>query len=143
MNATKPVRKRAIQTATEKVEIPNELKKLAVDFYTNNKVSNAAKGKADKARKALYAGMKEGALLSFDFLTNVDGAELLLEAKVGAKEETYVDITELAGLVKSDVLLQIVSASLKAVEEHAGKEVLARCTHVRKCAENVSVGPKK
>jgi hypothetical protein len=138
-----PRRRRAVATAEFLPEIPAELQEHAAVFYRQNQASNAAKRLADAARKALYAGMKDAGLDSFEFPANIDGRGLFLQAVLETPLSTVVDVARLRKEVSDEQFLQIVSASLKAVETVAGREVLTRCSSTVSGTENVKVGPKK
>lgn len=142
--ATTRTRKRRGVAPSNPTEVPTELSTLAVEYYTNNKLANACKGKAEKAREKLYGGMKDAGIATFDLQTNVDGKPLLLEASVApGAEKREVDIAKLRKLVSEEDFAAIVSATVGKVEEIAGKDVLARCTTTVAGKENVTVKPKK
>lgn len=97
-----------------------ELLQLTEEFYTANKEANAAKAKADKAKKALDRLMSQNEIDRVD--TEVDG--VAVEALYEGGTENVVDIQALRKLVGEQTFLEIVSASQKSVSDHLGDNVL-------------------
>lgn len=133
-------RKRVTTTAAQ----PARIEVLMREFYIANKDCNAAKAKAEKARKELYQLMKDEKKNSHvATVINSDGLPLPLIAEVGASEKNEVDIVKLRKLVGEDVFMQCVSATQSAVKDVAGENI-CNLTLVKKVGtENVSVSIKK
>lgn len=114
------------------------------EFYKENSASNAAARKAEKAREQLLAAMtKEGLTVHTCEATNSAGQSLPLVANIKASEREVMDIQKLKTLVTGDVFDKCISASKKAVEEHAGTAVATAAAVVRKGEPNVSVAVRK
>jgi hypothetical protein len=147
MENTKPARKRTRKSraiageATTKVT--PEMKQLAAEFHRENTASNAAKNKADKARKKLYAGMKAAGVKTFDLVTSIEGKDISLEATVEAKDSTYIDTAILASIVSKEQFEQIVTAAKGTVEKIAGTDVAVRASKTKTGSENVTIKVKK
>lgn len=142
-------RKRAVTTREGKIEIPNELSRLAVTYYTENKAMNAAKNKSEKARKELYGGMKERGIKSFDLTTNIDGSPIILDVEIGdGRATTEVSVEKLfelqaKGRISKENLIAMLSATVGKVEEIGGKDILAQVSSSKPGTENVKVAPHK
>ncbi len=144
-NTQAPPKRRSLATAGAK-ETPVELKKLAKEFYFSNKEANAASTKASKARKALFAGMKEVGLRMFGFKATKEGSSIELVAEVSeGRPSTKVNIEKLRKIVKNDEkFMGYVSMSKTAVVETFGGSVADQvCETIPNTNESVSVGPKK
>ena len=120
-----------------------EIRKLARETFINNKEMNAAKRKSDATRKQLYKEMKDHGLESFDFETTIDGEKFRLTSEIGSRNITVIDVNALRSIVDDDTFMKICSASQKSVVEHAGTEVLTRCSTSKRGSENVTVSPTK
>jgi hypothetical protein len=144
MATTRTRKARGVAPQVAPTETPLELQTLAVEHYTNNSQMNACKGRAEKARKLLFAKMTDSGIKSFDLATNIDGKPVLLEAIVApSNSRTTVDIDKLRKTVSAEDFYAIVSATAKAVVDVAGKDVLARCSTIEPGTNNVTVKPKK
>lgn len=133
-------------TSTAVKAVPTELTALAVEHYVENKKANAASGKSNKARAALYGGMKNEGFAAFDVTTNIDGKPVILHAEIGAGSQEKVDSEKLFALYKSGRIkeadfIATISAT-KAAVESLGKDIFAQCAMSVTLAENVTVKPK-
>jgi hypothetical protein len=146
--APTPVRKRVRSVEggkTEtKVSVSLELKKLAAEHFRQNNIANAAKNAADKARTALYGGMKNDGVSSFDFDTTIDGKKVSLTSAIApGRNTTVIDVVKLRKQGDEETFLKTVTATVGKVTEFYGSQVVAQCGTVVAGAENVSVKPTK
>ena len=117
-------------------------KALARTFYLENAAMNKAKKTSEAARKDLFAALELEGITDFAFgTTNEAGEALRLRVKVETPAAESIDVALLKGLVDEATFLKIVSASKKAVEEHADKAILPRVTVKEWGTRNVSVKP--
>lgn len=138
------VRRRSLDVQGN-AKVPEELLGLAKEFYFANEEANAAGNKAKKARAALFSGMKDAGLTSFDVPASSGGATITLVAVVGeGRATTPVDVEKLRKLLNDDKkFMEIVSATKKAVVTHCGTAVADRVCLSEPGAETVTVKIKK
>ena len=122
-----------------------ELRKLVVAAYRNNREANKAKKVYEVSRGALLAAMGKHSRKHFvTGAVDVGGGTLSsLEAIVAAPEGNDIDVSKLRTLVTDDVFMKIIKATQSSVEAHAGKTVLAQCLVPTKGEPNVSVKVQK
>lgn len=133
-------RKRVAATADKNSEMDN----LMRDFYIANKQCNAAKAKADKARKELYKMMKAANKETYiATVINSDGLPLPLIASIETPEKNEVDINKLRKLIGEDMFMRCVSASQASVKDIAGENILNLSLVKTTGTENVKVDIKK
>lgn len=139
-------RKRTRKTraiATEQANAKEDsMRQLAAEFFRENKAMNAAKSKAEKARKALYKMMKDNNLKTLSFDTSIDGKTVSLDATISTPSGTAMDVAKLYKTLPFDEFISIVTASAKSVGDKAGKEIVAQVSVSTTGTENVSVKPK-
>ena len=131
--------------------VTKEMKDLAAEFYGENATSNAARAKATKARSKLYAAMKTGDILDFQMDARDDkGNKMILQIAISAPEGETMDVFALYNIMDAGKspenlkkFLDIVSVTKTSVEEHLGKNVVARIAKPCVGKENVSVSPVK
>lgn len=111
----------------------------AVTIFVKNKEMNAAKVAHDGARKLLHGMMVEAGIPSFQHTFNYNNAPLTVDVTVAKPEQQAVDIQKLAKLVTPEQLLQIVTASQKAVIDLVGTNILNQCLMTIYGNENVNV----
>ena len=123
--------------------LPEDLLELVRATYKANVAKNAAGREEEKARKALYARMKEVKLTACQTVAVVDGKRINLTAEISTPERVAVDVNLLRRLVTEEQFLKIVSASQTSVKEEVGDAVLRQCSVTTTGTENVSVKPTK
>jgi hypothetical protein len=119
--------------------IPPAWFQLATDFFTDNKTANSARGRADKARKALYAAMKAAGVKSFSFPNNIDQKDVTLDVAIEIPQGSFIHVPTLLELVGQEKFLEIVTASQKAVDDAVGKNISVQCLRTGPGTENVKV----
>ena len=120
------------------------LEKLAVEHYDNNIQANFHKRTSDKARKELYKGMKEHAVVGFDCrFKDADGREVLLTALISAPTGNTVDVQKLRKLVTEEQFIKMASVTQAAIEEVVGTAILNQCLVPSVGTENVTVKAAK
>lgn len=112
-------------------EHDQELTMLIQDTYAKNKAANEATKAYNAARKKLYTKMKERGL--------VETMTGQLLAKIEAPQREKINVEKLKKAVPAAVFLQCISATKKAVENHAGGAVAAICSELSAGEENVTV----
>jgi acyl CoA:acetate/3-ketoacid CoA transferase alpha subunit len=118
--------------------------RLARDFYTNNKAANAAKSAAEKARKALLTAMQEAGLKDADIdLLTESGDMLPLRAYIDTPTTESISVEALRKHVSEEVFMKCVSATKKAVTEHAGSALATTCARPGVGTTNVHVEVRK
>lgn len=138
-------RNRKLDIDPIKVSPRDALNHLAIEYYTNNREMNARKGKADKARKSLYSGMKELNLQSFSTsFQEPDAARpVTLDVTIETPTGQAVDVRKLRSLVTEDQFYAIISASAAAVTEAVGTSILNQVLVPSVGTENVKVRAAK
>jgi hypothetical protein len=117
-------------------------KASAREFYLQNSAMNAAKKNSEAERKALFASLEEAGIDWFDFETkDAEGNRLRLAVQVMTPVTDSIDVELLRDLVDEPTFLRIVSASKKAVEEHADKSIAVLATVSGNGTRNVTVKP--
>lgn len=147
------VRNLQLDTAVAALEVGKptpEMKKLATSFFSEGKASNKAKSAADKARKLLYALMKDEKINGFDFSAVGPDGKLELSVTIGATTSDAIDPKKLYDLMEAGKsadnlkkFLEVVSATKGSVEKHLGTAAIARLVVPTTGDENVHVKPKK
>ena len=137
--------KRSLDVKKDGVEIPAEVKALMKEHYFANKEANEAKKKADKARAQLYKLMGQTNITHYECKAQSDGGMITLEADVKPGRSTTVINVEslLRETADTDTFLKMVGASVKSVEEVAGKAMVDKVGTVTAGRENVHVKVKK
>lgn len=106
--------------------------------------ANAFKAKAEKEREALLKAMVGAGLKSADIdALGTEGAMLPLQAVVATPDREEIDVVALRKQVTDETFMKIVSATKKAVTEHAGSAVVTTCTVVSAGTTNVTVKVRK
>jgi hypothetical protein len=119
-------------------------KDLAQAFFLSNQIANAAKSRADKARKDLFKSMKEEGTGSFEHtFKDHEGAKFIVDVAIETPTMNYIDIDTLRKLVKPDVFDKIITATKTAVETHAGKAIALEAEKTKPGTENVNVKARK
>lgn len=135
------------------VEVPAQVFVDAQTFYVQNKITNEAKGKADKARKSLFAALSRLGINTLDVPANIDGQATMLVATVAAKPGSYIDVAVLLSVlfptVKAAVdalpgesqtlFYALLSASKGNTEDKAGKTVAAQAEKTKMGEPNAQV----
>lgn len=136
-----PVNVRSRRTLQVVVQSPvtEAMKELARTFVRENTLCNAAKNKADKAKKALNAAMEQAGVLVFE--VDVDGKTADCEIKSGTRN--FVDVEVLRGLLDEKTFLRVVSATQGAVEEHLGTNILMKCLKEETTAPALKISVRK
>jgi hypothetical protein len=142
--AAKTTRRRGVAVeAPTASKITPEMKRLVVEFHTNNKAANAAAAKAEKAREALYKLMKDSGVEEFQTETTTEAGMLVLNSKLKTLTRKVIDVVELSKLVSTEMFIQIVSATQKAVTDKAGTDIAVRCSKDVQGTENVEIKAAK
>lgn len=139
-----PARRRTVAAASSAPSKYGDIERLMAEFYRENDAANSAARKAEKAREQLLAAMTaQGLTVHTCEAVNSAGQSLPLVANIKASEREVMDIQKLKALVTGEVFEKCISASKKAVEEHAGTAVATAAAIVRKGEPNVSVKVRK
>lgn len=109
----------------------DQIRLLAEQFYVANKAKNAASSderrlqkELDKAMSKVGVGLPWG--MEHEFEVNGVTQKLVIRYEGAMKE--IMDVAKLAAQVPMDILLKIVKASRKDIEDHAGKNVVNLCS---------------
>ena len=144
MSATK---KRAIKTTTKRsatsLDVPEEIRVLASEFYADNKASNDLAAKARATRKDLFRSMKRAGLKAFKLHTSIGGKSLLLDVSLVTPTRQVVDVEALRKLVDADTFARIVEASQVKVKAEVGEAILQQVLTPQEGKEDVVVKPAK
>lgn len=142
-NTARPARKRNLDV--KKVDTAKlGLEKLAVETYDHNVQANFHKRTSDKARKELYKGMKDNAVVAFDCkFKDTDDREILLHAMISAPTGNTVDVQKLRKLVTEEQFVKMASVTQAAIEEVVGTAILNQCLVPLVGTENVTVKAAK
>ncbi len=111
----------------------------ALEYYEANKEANAAKAKADKARKALYAEMKQQGIDAFFFDVKTGSSNVPMQAFLNTPMSDVPNVNQLKKELKPDVFMAVISATKKSVEAIGGKALLAKVCVSTPGEENVYV----
>lgn len=104
-------------------ELEAQMLQLAQDSFLANREANAAKAKADKAKKELDRLMDQNGFKELTLTVDVDGKPVVVEAVYEAGTENVVDVHKLAKKVDQATFMRIVSASQKDVADALGDNV--------------------
>jgi len=138
------LKRRTLETTENSKGVTPEMRKLVKEYFFANDEANAAKRKADKARKSLLAHMKDGGVRSFDTRAQTEETTLTLTAVVKTGMVTAIDVEKLRKVVGDDQkFMGIVSATKTAVTEACGTAVADQCAITAPGKENVKVSVKK
>lgn len=143
---TTPTGKRRIAAAPAKAP-SQKLTTAAVEYYVENKKTNAAKSKADKARKTALKLMGEEGIRESEFETNIDGkkVQLILSLAAGVREVSDMDallrLYETKKITREQ-FIEVTSAAKGAVEDTIGKPTWTAIAVLKTGEENVKVAPK-
>lgn len=118
-----------------------ELHALATLYFTENVAMNAAKSKSEKARADLEELMRKRGIS--EFTVPASGLLKPLNAVLETPDREVVDCKALSGEVTMDVFMACITSTKKAVEEHAGKHVLAKVLTLVPGTEHVKVKMQK
>lgn len=147
--STKPA-KRSLETAEVPAEsnlITSDMKRLAKEFYFENKAANEAANKAKKARTALFAAMSDAAVKAFDVRATDPDTKVVVVLDVEIKSgraSSVVDIAKLRELVADDEkLLKAVTVTQKSIVDNFGSNMADRVTKSVPGDDAVQVSPRK
>jgi len=96
-------------------------------YFIANKAKNAASVKEGKAKKALHKAMVGGEVSKFEFQGRYEGNVTPMVASVESSVVEAADVSLLRGLVSDETFMEIVSATKKAIIDHAGEHVYMNC----------------
>lgn len=145
MKHAAPPTTRARSSAAARVELETtnaraEAEALAKKMFDANKAKNEANRIYEASRKELAKEMRRLGITQFRVAhQNSEGQAIMLESLLETPVREVIDIEALQKQVTAAQFLDIVTASKKAVEDKAGKTVLARCITTVAGTENVSV----
>lgn len=128
--------RRHVDTPTGQTE-EQRLAALAAKYFTTNAEANRYKGEAEKLREELLKGMEKCGMKTLSRAALPTGALLSVEICAPAREA--IDVEELRKAVTDPVFMKCISASKKAVEDNAGKNIVARCAVTKTGDVNVTV----
>ena len=116
-------RNRNVEVDSSQRVISAELKSQARQVFVENREMNAHKREHDKARKALYKGMKGADVTGFTI--KVDDSKVKVE--VVKPDSSAIDVQRLNKLVTPEQFLRMVTISQAKVAEVVGTEILNQC----------------
>lgn len=145
MSNQTPLKRRSLDTkAQQKAETSPEFKALAKEFYLENKAMNAAKKKAEAARKKLFKGMREANITSFPFtIVTESGKVSLVSAITSGRSSTVMDTEAIYRALDEKTFLKIATISKKSAQDECGTDFVEQYSSVQPGTPNVSVSPKK
>ncbi len=141
--------KRKLETAATTKEPTGEMNSLAVEFYTENQLSNEHGTKAKNARKSLFGMMLDMGIRSFTaemrYPFGKGHKSVDLSVEIGeARATTVVDMERLRKIVADDEkLLSLCTMTKTDVVKHFGSIVADQCAKRVKGTENVQVKAAK
>lgn len=129
--------KRSARSAaqTQRAEAERSIAIEARTYFERNKDMNEAKNESTKARKKGYKLMKDYGIARFE----TKFGNVPVEIFTDTPSRKYVDVYKLRKLVSEEKFMEIISASIKDVEEIAGKDIMAQCEAEESCPENLYV----
>lgn len=116
-------------SSEDSVEVDQQrLNSLAQEFFNNNSLANEYAKKSEAARKDLLALMVDSGEKSLPVsFTNTKGDTVERNVVVSASERSGIDVFKLLKEVGEEVFMKCVSATISAVEDHAGSIVAEKC----------------
>lgn len=127
---------------SESPKATKEMRDLAKTMFGEGKIKNAATGKHDKARKALYSLMNDLGITEFKTkFRDPEGNLIPIRIIIDEPEGEMIDMEALWNLCGQNFkkFLPMISATKKAVEDHLGKSVVLQCTKGSTGTRNVYV----
>jgi len=131
MTTTAKKRTRRI-SVPQKDDLPVEITQLARAYHLENTEKNSWSSKANKTRKTLHGAMLDAKRKEAVVTTEIEGKSVTFDVKVAIPDVTHIDLAKLKELVGEEKFMEIVSATKKAIETHAGAAVFNQVSKVKK-----------
>jgi hypothetical protein len=135
----------ASRKSARKVSAPkvtDEMRSLAASAWAHARAESAARSAREKAENTLF-GLMEAAKVG-RFPVTIEGeTPLVVDATIEARERQVVDPRKLEELVDDETFLAIVTASQKAVTDHAGALIARECLVAETGPRKLYLKPRK